>query len=257
MDPTQRFSSRVESYRLHRPRYPIAVVDWLRDHCNLQPTAAIVDVAAGTGLLSEIFLAQGYSVTAVEPNQAMREACATLTHRFPKLQCVSGTAESTGLAPHCADLVTVAQALHWFDLPRAHAEFVRILQPGGSCAVIYNERRTGGDAFHDGYEHLLREFGSDYEMVRGKYPHRDQLAKFFSSANTASSTMHQVAFSNAQQFNLEGLMGRVLSSSYMPQPGHLRYPAMQRKIEKLFAQSQQDGHVRMDYRCVVTCGKLE
>lgn len=257
MDPTQRFSDRVDSYRLYRPRYPVAVVDWLRHHCNLQPDASIVDVAAGTGLLSEIFLAQGYAVTAVEPNDGMREACASLIHRFPKLRCVAGTAESTGLPSHFSDLITVAQALHWFDLPRTREEFVRILHPGGWCAVIYNVRRTGGDTFHDGYEQILQNFGGDYEMVRSRYPRREKLEKFFSSAGSASSSMLQIAFPNAQQFDLTGLTGRILSSSYMPHPSHPRYPAMLLEIERLFARCQQDGQVRLEYRCVVTCGKLE
>ena len=73
----------------------------------------------------------------------------TLAGQFPQLRCMNGTAEKTGLQSHAADLVTVAQALHWFDLEEARNEFSRILRPGGWCAVIYNERRTGGDGFHD------------------------------------------------------------------------------------------------------------
>ncbi len=257
MDSTQRFSDRVDSYRHYRPRYPGEIVDFLRDHCHLDPHASIVDVAAGTGLLTEIFLARDYAVTAVEPNDAMRDACASLIHRFPKLRCVSGTAEMTGLPSHSADLVTVAQALHWFDLPPARAEFLRVLRPGGWCAIAYNERRVGGDPFHDGYERILREFGIDYEMVRSKYPHKQRLGEFFDSGGTRSGTMRRVTFQNAQSFDLDGLRGRILSSSYMPQPGHPRYTAMMRQIEKLFAQCQDDGHVRMDYDCIVSYGRLE
>ncbi len=257
MDSTQRFTDRVDSYRLYRPRYPVDVVDRLRDHCHLQPNAAVVDVAAGTGLLTEIFLGRGYAVTAVEPNDGMRAACASLIRSFPKLQCVPGTAERTGLASHSADLITVAQALHWFDLPLARAEFLRVLRPGGWCAVVYNERRIGGDAFHDGYECILREFGTDYEMIRNKYPREQCLEEFFGSEHAGSGTMRWVTFPNAQEFGLEGLKGRILSSSYMPQPGHPRYTAMMRQIEKLFAQCQQDGRVRMDYDCVMSYGQMK
>jgi hypothetical protein len=179
-----------------------------------------------------------------------------LRSQYPKLTCIDGSAEATTLPDHCADFVTVGQALHWFNLERARAEFVRFLQPRGWCAVIYNERRIGGDAFHDGYEHLLQEFGIDYESVRSKYPQQQKLAEFFSGENGAPPATQQASFPNAQEFNLAGLMGRILSSSYMPQPDHPHHIAMLRAIEELFSQCQQDGHIRLEYDCVVTYGKL-
>lgn len=186
----------------------------------------------------------------------MRSACEELRSQYCNLTCIEGSAESTTLPNHCADFVTVGQAFHWFDLAPARAEFVRILQPGGWCAVIYNQRRMGGDAFHDGYERILREFGTDYETVRSKYPQQQALAEYFRSPNAASSAMQQASFPNAQQFDLGGLMGRILSSSYMPQPGHPRYPDIVHVVEQLFSDCQQDGHVRLEYHCVVTYGRL-
>ena len=182
MDSKQRFSSRVNAYRDYRPRYPAAVIDLLQRECGLTPASIVADVGAGTGMLAELFLQHGNSVFAVEPNRAMRSACEELRPQYPKLTCIDGSAEATTLLDHCADFVTVGQALHWFNLDRARAEFVRILQTGGSCAVVYNERRTGGDPFHDGYERILREFGTDYEIVRSKYPPQQKLAEFFDIA---------------------------------------------------------------------------
>lgn len=256
MDSKQRFSSRVDTYREFRPRYPVEVIDLLQRHCGLTPASIIADIGAGTGMLAELFLQHGNSVFAVEPNRAMRSACEELRSQYPKLTCIDGSAEATTLPDHCANFVTVGQALHWFHLERARAEFVRVLQPGGWCAVIYNERRIGGDPFHDGYERILREFGTDYETVRSKYPQQQKLAEFFRSPDAASPGMQQSSFPNAQQFDFDGLTGRILSSSYMPQPDHPRYPAMLRAIEELFSQCQQDGHVRLQYDCVATYGRL-
>ena len=123
MKPTERFSSRVDSYRQHRPGYPGEIVDLLTREGGLRAESVVADVAAGTGLLSEIFLKSGYRVTAVEPNAAMREACEQLAAEYPKLTCIAGTAEATGLADGSADLITVGQAMHWFDLKLARAEF--------------------------------------------------------------------------------------------------------------------------------------
>jgi hypothetical protein len=141
--------------------------------------------------------------------------------------------------------------MHWFDLPRARAEFVRILKPGGWCAVLYNNRRLGGDPFHDGYERLLLELGIDYTAVKQKHVGRKRLAQFFSP-----SPMQCATLPNSQALSLEALEGRILSSSYMPQPGHPRFDAMRLAIERLFAETQSNGTVRMDHDCVVCYGRL-
>ncbi|HEX4007137.1 MAG TPA: class I SAM-dependent methyltransferase [Acidobacteriaceae bacterium] len=250
-NPTERFTGRVESYRRYRPSYPPAIVDTLRDACGLTGESQIADIAAGTGLLTEIFLAAGYAVTAVEPNDEMRAACATLQSQYPKLRCVAGTAEATGLPDASVDLITVAQAMHWFDLEKTKAEFARILRPGGWCAVLYNNRRLSGDPFHDGYEKLLRDFGVDYLAVKGQHMGRNQLAAFF-----APEPMECATFPNAQSFDYAGLEGRILSSSYMPQPGQPRFAEMQAATQWLFAETQQDGKVTMVHDCVVCWGCL-
>src|ERR1700677_1865389 len=105
-NPTQRFTGRVQSYRRYRPGRPAEIVERLRWECRLGAESVIADVAAGTGLLTEIFLAAGFAVTAIEPNDEMRAACASLEHRYPKLRCVAGTAEATGLADGSVDLIT-------------------------------------------------------------------------------------------------------------------------------------------------------
>jgi ubiquinone/menaquinone biosynthesis C-methylase UbiE len=251
VEPTERFSNRVESYRRHRPGYPTAIVDLLAHECGLNDASVIADIAAGTGLLSEIFLSRGYRVIAVEPNQQMRDACATLTSQYPQLQCVDGTAEATSLADNSIDLATVGQAMHWFDLKRTRNEFVRVLRSGGRCTAIYNNRRMAGDAFQEGYEKILVEYGTDYGAVRDSYLTEERLAAFF-----APDAMRSAVFVNSQQLTLEALQGRILSSSYMPQAGHPRYSEMSRIIKDLFSENETGGHVRMEYDCVVCYGYL-
>lgn len=250
-NPTQRFSGRVESYKRYRPGYPAEIVDLLRRECALSNNAAIADVAAGTGLLTEIFLAAGFSVTAVEPNDEMRAALAKLKQRSPNLRCVTGTAEDTTLPDHSIDLITVAQAMHWFNLDRTRAEFARILKPGGWCAVLYNNRRMSGDPFHEVYERFLLDFGIDYKAVKEQHVGRKRLAQFF-----APSPMKCESLLNAQPLTLEALQGRVLSSSYIPQPGDPRFPPMNAALEKLFADHARDGAVTMIHDCMVCWGQL-
>jgi ubiquinone/menaquinone biosynthesis C-methylase UbiE len=246
-----RFAGRVESYRRFRPRYPAEIVESLRRDCELCEDASVVDVAAGTGLLTEIFLAAGFQVTAVEPNAEMRAACAELEGSYPRLRCVSGTAENTALPVNSAHLITVAQAMHWFDLERARNEFQRVLKPGGWCAIVYNNRRMGGDSFHEAYEKVLCEFGIDYVSVQQQHVGDERLAKFFAPAE-----MKRAVFTNSQALTLEGFEGRLLSSSYIPRPGEEIFPEMQAELKRIFDQYQQRGEVTIRYDCVVSYGRL-
>lgn len=255
-DSKTRFTTRVESYRRYRPKYPAAVVKLLAQECGLAADDAVADVAAGTGLLTERFLEAGHRVIAVEPNAAMREVCARLAAEHPRLRCVEGSAEQTGLEDNSMALVTSAQALHWFDFAAARAEFARILRPGGVCAIFYNDRRADGDALHAGYERILREFGKDYSVVSHLHAGPEKIAAFLAPSASALSRVQTARFENHQNLTLDGLMGRVVSSSYMPQVGDARYAAMAEAVEDLFAQQQIDGLVRMEYETVVTWGRL-
>ncbi|WP_158750001.1 class I SAM-dependent methyltransferase [Acidobacterium sp. S8] len=251
LETAERFTGRVESYRQYRPRYPAAVVDLLQAECGLNSDSQIADVAAGTGLLTGKFLERGFSTTAIEPNAEMRQVCGQLATQFSQLRCLPGSAEETGLPQHSIDLITVAQAMHWFDFSRARSEFVRILRPRGWCAVVYNERQMSGDAFHDRYEKLLRDFGVDYAKVQRQHLTWERIAAFF-----APSPMKRAVFSNAQSLTLEALQGRILSSSYMPKADHPRHREMLAAIADLFDEHQQDSRVQLKYDCTVSYARL-
>src|SRR6185437_2992388 len=164
---------------------------------------------------------------------------------------MSGTAEDTGLPDRSVDLITVAQALHWFDLERARAEFARVLRPGGWCAVIYNNRHESGDAFHDAYERFLLEFGIDYSSVKSQHMGRKRLAQFFTPAQ-----MKYAVFPNSQALTWEGFEGRVLSSSFIPRPEHERFRRMQSELRHLFERHQSGGVVTVEYDFVVCYGQI-
>jgi hypothetical protein len=108
-----------------------------------------------------------------------------------------------------------------------------------------------GDPFHEVYERTLIEFGNDYEKVKHSHMTEDSLAAFF-----CPSAMRSASFENSQQLTLEGLMGRILSSSYMPQPGQPRYDELSRAVAEIFAENEVDSTVCMEYDCVVCYGKL-
>src|SRR5271156_4696408 len=165
-DATARFSSRVEKYVRYRPGYPKEIVDLLRKQCGLTADSVIADVASGTGIFTRMLLENGNRVFGVEPNAEMRHAGEEFLRSYPRFASVAGTAEATTLPDHGVDIVTAAQAAHWFDREKARREFIRILKPGGWCVLLWNERRTDSTPFLREYEQLLLTYGTDYREVR-------------------------------------------------------------------------------------------
>ena len=131
------FGSEAEAYERSRPTYPPEAVDWVLRALRVEAGAVVVDLAAGTGKLTRLLAPAGATRVAVEPVDGMR---AVLRQAVPSVPVVAGTAEALPLRAASADAVTVAQAFHWFDAPRAFAELARVLRPGGRLAVVSNRR---------------------------------------------------------------------------------------------------------------------
>jgi SAM-dependent methyltransferase len=250
IDSTQRFSSRVENYIKYRPGYPADIVDLLRQKCGLTCGSVVADIGSGTGILTELFLRNGNPVSAVEPNREMREAAERLLGKHANFTSVSGTAETTTLRDRSVDFITASQAFHWFDRGQARREFLRILKPGGWTVLIWNERNTASP-FAKAYEHLLRTFGTDYEEVNHKHTDAKMIGPFF-----GASGCERAGFPNRQIFDREGLKGRLLSSSYAPEPGHPRHVPMLEALNALVSEYQSDGKVVFEYDTLVYYGQL-
>ena len=251
--PTTRFSDRVENYVRYRPGYPPEVLEMLARECGLQPSYIVADVASGTGIFSRLLLENGNSVFAVEPNTEMRETGANLLESYiakGQLISVAGTAEETTLHSASVDFVTAAQAAHWFDLPRARAEFVRILKPGGWCVLIWNERDTTSTAFLRDYEQLLLTYGTDYKDVRHERT-TEIIPEFFAPARC-----QERVFAMRQQFDYDGVAGRLWSSSYALSEGHPSYAPMMENLQRIFRAHAQDDEVAFEYKTRVFYGQL-
>lgn len=248
MNSKERFSNRVDTYVKYRPSYPKEAIGYLYDIVGLRPSSEVADIGAGTGIFSRLLLAQGSNVTAVEPNQAMREAAEKVLGGEPNFRAVSGSAEATGLQDHSFDFIVCAQAFHWFDRSAAQSEFRRILKPGGKVVLIWNSRLTHGTPFLEEYDRLLHTFGTDYE-VSHKNISQETLLSFFKEGG-----LQEARFTIRQLFDFEGLSGRLLSSSYIPVPGHPSYKPMMRELRNLFDRNKQDGKVSFDYETEVFWG---
>ncbi|PWW34356.1 MULTISPECIES: class I SAM-dependent methyltransferase [Paenibacillus] len=251
MNNRERFTSRVDSYLKYRPSYPKEAIDHLYDVVGLRASSNIADIGSGTGIISKLLLERGSYVIAVEPNQAMREAAEQMLESNPQFQSIEGSAESTGLPDQSVDFIVCAQAFHWFDRSAAQIEFRRVLRPGGRVILIWNSRLTNGTPFREEYNQLLHTYGTDYEKVNHKNISQTMLLSFFKEGS-----MHEMRVRMSQQFDFEGLKGRLLSSSYSPAPGHANYDPMMKELRNLFNRNNQDGIVEFDYETEIFWGEV-
>ena len=251
-DAKQRFSSRVADYVRYRPGYPQALVDLLGRECGLEPGHVIADIGSGTGLLSKLFLENGNRVIGVEPNADMRAAGREFLAGHSNFSTVDGSSEATTLRGSSVDFITAAQAFHWFEPDATRREFERILKPGGAVVVLWNDRRIDETAFGRAYEDLLLRYGTDYTRVREAYPEAAQMERFFGAGNFGRSELP-----NHQEFDFDGLAGRLRSSSYAPKEGDANYEPMAAALRSLFEANQKFGRVRMDYTTQIYFGWLD
>lgn len=128
------FGAHAADYAEHRANYPADGLRWALAAAT-RPVHDVLDLAAGTGKITEGLLPLGLAVTAVEPDDGMR---AELSRRFPQVTALAGTAEEIPLPDASVDAVLVGQAFHWFDKEKALNEMGRVLRPGGAVGLVWN-----------------------------------------------------------------------------------------------------------------------
>lgn len=241
----ERFSNRVETYVKYRPSYPPEVLGLFRDGMGLTPESVVADIGSGTGISARVFLEHGNTVYGVEPSGPMRAAAEEFLAAFSDFHSVEGTAEHTGLPDDSVDFVIAAQAFHWFEPVGTHAEFSRILKPGGHVALIWNERQLDTTPFLREYEQFLLKFANDYTKVRHENVTQNSLKAFF------QKDFRTAGFSNSQSLDFDGLLGRVLSSSYMPTESDQSFPQMKDDLRVLVANHAENGKIELLYNTAV------
>jgi len=252
LDSKERFSNRVADYIRYRPGYPSAVRDILRAECLLKSGHWIADIGSGTGFLSEVFLKNGNRVFGIEPNEAMRQAGEEYLAEYDSFVSINGSAEATSLEAASVQFVVCGQAFHWFDQNAARNEFRRILKPDGWVVVIWNERLTDTTPFLREYEALIRKFNTDYTKVNESYPREEQMRAFF-----GDNEFHAHEVPNFQEFDFDGIAGRLRSSSYMPVPDHANFTPMMDELRRIFDAHNTAGRVRLEYTTRIYLGQLQ
>lgn len=251
-DSKKRFSNRVRYYIQSRPSYPPELLDYFKEKLGLFTTSTIADVGSGTGILSELFLKNGNVVFGIEPNQEMREAAESQLTMHQNFVSINGSAEHTTLESNSIDVIVVGQAFHWFNIDLSRNEFARILKPQGWVALIWNDRKINSTPFLNAYENFLCHYSTDYDQVKERNINPDKLNQFF-----GDDCWETAVFQNNQVFDQESLIGRVLSSSYIPMEGEPQHELMMDELRRLFEAYETNGVIRFEYDTKLYYGCLQ
>ncbi len=159
----RQFASVADVYERGRPGYAPAVIGAAAAELGIGPADRVLDLAAGTGKLTRALLSHGFDVTAVEPQEEMRRV---LREKAGAADIRPGIAEQIPLDDGSVAAVTIADAFHWFDRPRALQEIRRVLAPGGGLALFSTAPDWGGASW-------AHELGTLVAESRPEHPHYD------------------------------------------------------------------------------------
>jgi SAM-dependent methyltransferase len=196
------FGSAAEKYERSRPDYPDESVRLLARELRLSPGRQAMDLGAGTGKLTRMLTGTGASLVAVEPVEAMRRRFAQVV---PEVPVVGGTAEALPFRDGTFDAVVCAQAFHWFDAEGAMRAIHAVLRPGGRLGLVWNTRDESVD-----WVKQMSDVLRPYESKEPGGGWRDAFAR-----TTLFGRLHERRFSHRQDLDVEGLVERVASVSFI------------------------------------------
>jgi SAM-dependent methyltransferase len=217
------FQRAADAYRRGRPEYPADAVRLIVREARLGPGRRVVDLAAGTGVLTRPLVATGSWVGAVEPVEAMRSI---LARTAPGAHPCAALAEALPFADRSLDAVTVAQAFHWFEAERARDEIRRVLVDRGVLSLIWNVR--------DDRDPLQAALTSLMAPYRHRTPtHRGEAWRLAFDARSDFDPLERTTFPMEQRVDAEGLADRVLSVSFIAALGEDDRSHVERRVRSL------------------------
>lgn len=243
------FTGRVADYVASRPGYPDALFAALRARCPPFAGATVADVGSGTGLFTRGLLQCGYRVVAIEPNAEMRRASDDLLGGIDAYRSVDGGAEALPLASSSVDLITVAQAFHWFEVERTRIEFLRVLTPPGQVALVWNDRVLD-DPLQAALDEIFAEFGGAKRAALVSHEERANVPPFF-----GVTPPREFSWPHSHRLDEQGLASLVFSRSYMPGKNTRDGREIAGRVVGMFRRFVDQGTVEVRYRTVAFLGR--
>lgn len=248
------FDNVATIYAKYRPSYPDKYINYLIDKCNLNQNTLIADIGAGTGILTKQFLDKNLKVIGVEPNCNMRKVLEKNLIKYKNFTSINGSDKNTNLNENSIDLITVAQAFHWFDIESFKKECKRILNANGKVCIIWNKLDTTDNIVKE-EKNIDYSYTNQYKEINnvledGK---REQLVKEFFGNNNYECKITE----NNQIYNKETFIGVNLSKSYSLRKDDKNYSNYIKAFENLFDKYNKDGTLVIKNNTYGYLGSLE
>lgn len=238
MKSIDKFTDKAEVYEKYRPSYPSEYIEYLISEADLNENCMIADIGSGTGILSRQLLDKGFTVIGVEPNDDMRTLAEQTLKPDSHFISVDAVAEKTTLNDSSLDLITVAQAFHWFDIEQFRLECQRILKQDANVNLVWNSRDGASDINKESAD-ICQKYCPNFKGFSGgieetPIPFQD----FFRDGKYDFKN-----FRNDLQLNLIGFLGRYLSASYSPKKTDKEYNPFISALSNLFEKYSNNGNI--------------
>jgi ubiquinone/menaquinone biosynthesis C-methylase UbiE len=235
MDTATVYSTKAETYARYRWDYALQAIESIFKITQISNESSIADIGAGTGMLTKHFVDRVKYIFAVEINLEMRQMAIKALAQYPSFHSIDGRAEATTLPDSSVDLITVAQAIHWFEPKLAKLEFLRILKPGGWLAVLRNYG-TNDEMYQVlTKEVFIEEHGID-TLYSKKLPQKKPMSFYYGHDDFLKQ-----AFCFTMPESWAGFMGSIVSASYVPDEDHPLYANLERAARRVFDRFSADG----------------
>ncbi len=225
-------------YAKYRLSYPNEYIDYLFSANHLKGDRIAADIGSGTGIFSSQLLERGLNVIGVEPNDEMRKMAEESLKLFSRFKSIKATAENTNLKENSVDLVTVAQAFHWFDREAFKIECQRILKQKANVALVWNSRDLTNPIIKENAE-ICQKTCSNFKGFSGGIEETPEVFYSFFKDGKYEFKNYQ----NDLLFNFEGFLGRNLSASYAPKKNDEEYESFVFLLSELFEKYSKNGKI--------------
>lgn len=233
-----KFTGKAKIYNKYRSSYPVQCIDDIIASNPSNKNMIIADIGAGTGKLTELFLKRGIKVIAVEPNHDMINiAKENLSEYGNLIKFNEESAENTKIENNSVDVITVAQAFHWFDKELFKNECKRILKENGTIAIMWNfldyKKELEGKIIDIQKKYTKLTFNASEEKQRD-----EDIIQFF-----GENKYKLKIYENNYLQNYENFIGNQLSMSYSLKESDEKYNEYVSEFKKLFEEFSEDNMV--------------